>query len=463
MTSKMSEPLHHPASYRDPSGFVFQVNGIYYRQVNQPYAEDYEKLMSSGLYATLVRNKWLIEHQEIPTDPAASANGYKTLLPAQINLLSYPYEWCFTQLRDAALLTLSILTQSVGQGMILKDASPYNIQFVNGKPLFIDTLSFENYDAGRPWVAYRQFCECFLFPLYLEHYCGIGIGKILTAWPDGIPVPTTARMLPRKSRFNPGALMHVHLQNMVKPAPGKSERSSFSQEKLTRLIQHLESIIKKLKPLPAAHSTWSNYYQETILSSRYLDEKQRLFRDFMTGLPFRTAIDMGANDGVFSLILAERPETSITAIDADGACIDRLYNTLREKKISNILPLCIDLLHPSPAIGFRNRERPAFNDRAGADLVVALALIHHLVLSANIPLRDIPGYFATMTTGWLIIEFVPVEDEKAQELIRNKDRWHQPYDAPSFEQYFGEYFSIGKKSRIPGTERTLYLMKKHQP
>jgi len=456
----MPEPLHHPASYRDPSGFVFQAGGIYYRQVNQSYAADYEKLMTSGLYTTLVKNNWLIEHHEIPENLTASADWYKTLRPARLDLITYPYEWCFRQLQDAALLTLAILTESIRQDMILKDASPYNIQFPRGKPLFIDTLSFEKYDATLPWVAYRQFCECFLFPLYLAHYCGIDTGKILTAYPDGIPAGITARLLPRKTRFNPGALMHVHLQNIVRPTTGAGKTPVFSRQKLMHLIQNLESITARLKPRPAPHSAWSNYYEDTILSRQYLDEKQRLFRDFISGLPFLTAIDMGANDGFFSLILSEKPEVSITSIDADAACISRLYNTIREKNIPNILPLCIDILLPSPAIGFRNNERSSFNDRFRAELVVALALIHHLVLAANIPLRDIPQYLAALSTGWLIIEFVPLEDEKAQELIRNKHRWHLPYDISSFEQYFEEYFSIGKKSKIPGTERILYLMKK---
>jgi hypothetical protein len=456
----MPEPRNHGASYRDPSGFVFQADGIYYRQVHQSYAEDYEKLMSSGLYAALVKNKWLIPHREVPENLTASADWYKTLLPDQISLLSYPYEWCFGQLQDAALLTLSVLTESLRQDMVLKDASPYNIQFLQGSPVFIDTLSFERYDPGLPWVAYRQFCECFLFPLYLAHYRGIDTGKILTAYPDGIPAEVTARLLPRKSRFNPGALMHVHLQTMIRPASGTGRPPAFSRQKLTHLIQNLRHIVTRLKPRPTRTSPWSNYYDDTILSQNYLDEKQRLFRDLLSGVHFRTALDLGANDGFFSRILSERGEASITAIDADAVCISRLYSAIREKNISNILPLCIDVLHPSPAIGFRNKERASFNDRFHAELVVALALIHHLVLGANIPLRAIPPYLAGLSTGWLIIEFVPLEDKKAQELIRNKARWHLPYDASSFEQYFGEHFSIGKKSKVPGTERILYLMKK---
>jgi len=457
----MPEPIHHPSSYRDPSGFVFQLNGIYHRQVNQSYAGDYTLLMDSGLYTALAEKGWLIAHQEISGNHTGSADWYKTLLPAQLEQVTYPYEWCFEQLRDAALRTLAILSTAMQRGMILKDASPFNIQFVKGKPLFIDTLSFERYDPALPWVAYRQFCECFLFPLYLEHYCGIELGKLLTAYPDGIPANVTSRLLPGKSRFNPGALMHVHLQSWVKTdnGPRQGKPPAFSRQKLANLVENLAGIIKKLRTRVSSHSTWNNYYGQTILSRNYLEEKEKLFRHFIDDISFRTVLDMGANDGYFSQLLAERSDATVIAIDADAACINNLYN----KHISNILPLCVDILHPSPALGFRNRERSSFNDRFRAELVVALALVHHLVLSGNVPVGDVARHLAELSTHLLIIEFVPLEDEKAQELIRNKQRWHLPYDASSFEQLFLEYFTIVKKSKVPGTERTLYMMKKLHP
>lgn len=456
----MPEPVRHPSSYRDPSGFIFQVEGIYYRQINQSYAADYSLLMGSGLYDTLVKKGLLIAHQELPDHPPFSANAdqrYKTLLPAQLSRISYPYEWSFEQLRDAALLTLEIMNEAILHGMILKDATPFNIQFEEGKPVFIDTLSFEKYDPSLPWIAYRQFCECFLFPLYLEHYCGMEQRKIQTAWPDGISASLTARLLPWKTRLSFGTLLHVHLQNKVS---GKDERKVvFSRQKLLNILQHLESIIRGLHTSADNLSTWNNYYQTTILSQSYLHEKEKLFRVYLDGLVFHTALDLGANDGYFSQILSERKDAFILAVDADTICIDRLYRTVREKQIRNILPLCIGILHPSPAIGFRNRERASFHDRVRTELVVALAVLHHLVLSGNIPLHDIAGYMAELTTRLLVIEFVPLGDLKAQELIRHRSS-HHTYDTHSFEQHFLEYFSIEKKSVVPGTERVLYLMRK---
>jgi hypothetical protein len=459
----MSEHVRHPSSYRDPAGFIFQVEGVYYRQVNQSGAGDYEWLMSSGLYDKLVDKGLLVAHQELaipPVSPAGGAQPFKTLLPTQLDTISYAYEWGFDQLRDAALLTLKVLHQAILHGMILKDATPFNIQFVAGKPIFIDTLSFERYDPSRPWVAYRQFCECFLFPLYLEHYCGIEQRKIQTAYPDGISARLTARLLPWKSRLSPGALLHVHLQSRVRS--NSTERTpAFSQQKLLNILQHLESIVKGLRSPSDADSTWNDYYQKTILSQEYLNEKEQLVRQYLDGLAFRTALDMGANDGHFSQILSERTSASILAIDADQVCINRLYRIVREKQILNILPLCIEVLNPTAAIGFRNKERASFLDRARAELVVALAVLHHLVLSGNVPLADMADYLAELTTRWLIIEFVPLEDPKAQELIRNKTVYHRPYDTESFERAFWPYFSVEKKSLVPGTARVLYLMSKN--
>lgn len=454
----MREPHHHPSSYRDPSGFVFQVNGIYHRQVNSVYADDYDRLMASGLYDKLVAGQLLVTHKEVAENLTGSALWYKTLLPEQLRFISYPYEWSFEQIRDAALHTLTVLRVSIEKDMILKDASPYNIQFVQGRPVFIDTLSFEKYDASQPWIAYRQFCESFLFPLYIEHYCSVPVGKVLIAWPDGIPAGDTVRLLPRRSKFNAGALLHVHLQAGVKKGNGGGRQVAFSRQKLTHLIQHLEGILRKLKSGNSAHSTWSNYYEETILGDGYLQEKERVFRSFLEDLSFGSALDLGANDGYFSQILAERSEVRVVAVDGDPACIGRLYKNAGDA--GSILPLCIDLLHPSPAIGFRNRERAAYHERFCAELVVALALVHHLVLSGNVPLADVPDFLADLTTDALIIEFVPLEDAKAQELVRHKTQWHRPYDAATFEACMQQSFSIERKSVVGGTKRILYLMKK---
>ena len=448
----------HPASYRDPAGFVFTADGVHYRQVNRSYASHYDKLMKSGLYDRLTRDGLLIPHSELAASPANFPNHHLTLLPQQLAHLSFPSEWCPEQLKDAALLTLRIQHLAMDHGMTLKDATPFNIQFNPDKPIFIDTLSFETYDPAKPWIAYRQFCECFLFPLYLHRYTQTGTHRFAAAWPDGIPVKTAARLLPLKSRWNAGAWLHIFLQNQVSARNSGAAEAPvhFSKEKLTRLVEHLLSITTRLNPIPKDNSAWSNYYTGGILSKTYLEEKERLFRQYLDPLTYRDALDLGSNDGWFAKILAEsgRP---VTAADSDWLCIEKLY---REHP-ANILPLCIDLANPTPATGFRNAERSSFTDRASADLVTALALIHHLALQNNIPLAGIADYFSRLTRQYLIIEFVPASDIRAQQLTARKTTPPADYDRETFESVFTRHFRIQRTDRIPGTERQLYLLTKH--
>ncbi len=451
--------LNHPASFKDPAGFVLQANGKYYRQINISFSEDYEMLMRSGLYDVLVQNNLLLAHSEVLENFTASENHYKTLLPQQISFISYPYEWCFDQLKDAALLTIRIMKEAINRGMILKDATPFNIQFENGHPVFIDTLSFEKYDESKPWVAYRQYCECFLFPLYIEHYLNLDIQKLLATYLDGIPVNFTARLLPIKSRFNPGAWLHVYLQNSIKNYKGiKTGEASFDKIKLTHLLGNLENIVAKITSKISKTSVWNNYYSETILSQHYLNEKKTIFNYFLKNIKYNTALDLGTNNGYFACQLAQS-NANIIAIDSDSQCVNNLYQETKNNNILNILPLCIDVSNPSPATGFQNTERQSFIQRINTELVLALAIIHHLVLAKNIPLNKIAAFIASICIKNLIIEFVPLADPKAAEIIKRKNQ-HHPYDQEIFERCFSDLFVICEKKIIPGTERILYLMEK---
>lgn len=448
----------HPSSFRDPSGFIFQSGQRIYRQINKQYAGIYDRFMQSGLYEKLVAARRLIPHEEINENITGSADWYKTLLPQQLSFISYPYEWCFDQLKDAALLVLSMMKDCVHHGFILKDATPFNVQFHNGHPVWIDTLSFDVYDATKPWVAYRQFCECFLFPLYLGHYLKTDIHKTLSTYLEGIPASLTSKLLPMRSGLSLGVWLHVYLQGAVK-ADHKSmaPQGGFSQKKLLNLVMHLETIIAGFRGRRSG-TTWSDYYDATILSHKYLEEKEKLFRQMLQDVTFNTALDAGTNDGHFAKILAEKAQRVI-AIDNDSASINRLYAHIRKNSSADILPLLIDVTQPSPALGYRNRERAAFFDRIHADLVSALALIHHLVLSKNIPLASLGEFFNDITGKHLLIEFVPPNDPKVIELAKSRTALH-PYDQETFEKSFDEYFITLQKHVVPETERILYLMEK---
>ena len=410
--------------------------------------------MNSGLYQHLVQSELLVPHSETEDVIADKNNWYKTLLPRQIPFITYPYEWCFTQLKDAALLTISILKASIDHGMIIKDATPYNIQFINNAPVFIDTLSFEKYDANKAWVAYRQFCNMFLFPLYLEHYLKTDIQKTLVVYPDGIPVDITSKLLPLKSRTNVGVWLHVYLQNTItRNASSKKEDEKFSKKKLLNLVNHLEATINNLKSRNFA-SAWNNYYSESISGNNYLEEKEKIFRSIIDTIDAGTVLDLGANDGYFSKIYAEKG-TQVIAVDSDSRSICALYGSVAK----NVLPLLIDVANPSPSIGLNNAERPAFHKRIRTDVVLALALIHHLVIGRNISLGVLAAWLSDISKI-LIIEFVPREDEKVQQMLASRKDVFGDYTVANFEHIFSQYFSIKQQEPIPGSRRIIYLMEK---
>ena len=207
----MIEDVKVKSSFRDPSGFVFWSKENIFRQVNQPYRQDYDFLMSSGLYDTLVEKELLISHQEVDQFPRDQLSFYKIIKPERIAFISYPYEWCFSQLKDASLLTLHIQKTALEFGMSLKDCSAYNVQFRYGKPVFIDTLSFERYKEGDPWKAYRQFCQHFLAPLALMSHIDLRLNQLSRVFVDGIPLDLTSNLLPFKTRFSLALFVHIHL------------------------------------------------------------------------------------------------------------------------------------------------------------------------------------------------------------------------------------------------------------
>lgn len=432
------------------------MDGELYRRVNPSFLEEFNRLHATGLYDALVKEGLLLRH-EVVEEPSAGAPGGITIRPERINFVSFPYEWSFSMLRDAALLTLRLAKTALRHGMILKDATPFNIQWHKGKFVFIDTLSFETYREA-PWIAYRQFCECFLGPLLIMHYSRKQLPELMLAWPDGIPVSITSSLLPGRSRFSLFTYLHIHLHARYarrKSASGK-QPTHFPQKKLENLLNSLEALVRHIR-LPEESSTWSHYYEEAATRQDYLGQKKSIIEDWVSALRPTSAIDLGANEGAFSALLAQRNIRTLAA-DFDPWCIDRLYRSLGQQKETLIQPMVLDLSNPSPAIGLNNRERDSFLSRASYDLALALALIHHLVIGKNIPLPMIASTFCGISKS-LIIEFVPREDEKVKLMLENKEDIYMDYTQENFEKSFSAYFSIEKRQAVGTSGRTLYLMK----
>jgi len=447
-------------SFRDPSGFVFVRDGILYRQVNRRYQRHYERLMGSGLYAALVDAGLLIPHEEAALDLARTPEAYRVLRPRPIPLLSYPYEWCFSQLKKAALLTLRIARLALDYGMTLKDGSAYNIQFLEGRPVFIDTLSFEESMEGRPWVAYRQFCQHFLAPLALASCRDIRLTSLLRVHLDGVPLDLASKLLPWRTRLRLGLLLHLHLHARAqKRYSGSSVRASgrtMSRASHLGLLDSLESAVRRLEWEPRG-TEWADYYQDTNYSPEALAHKKELVGRWLGELGPDSVWDFGANVGVFSRLASDRGIPTVS-LDADPAAVELNYRRCVERGEKNLLPLWQDFSNPSAGLGWENRERMSLAERRGADLGLALALVHHLAIGNNLPLGHLAGFFARLCRH-LVIEFVPKGDSQVQRMLRTREDIFTDYTQEKFEQQFSARFTIVRSEAIRDSQRTLYLMK----
>ncbi len=460
-----SSKTRHPASFRDPSGFLFSRDNILYRQVNRSYETDFQMLMASGLYEDLITNKLLIPHQTADVDPAHAETAYIVIQPERIPFISYPYEWSFTQLKDAALTTLAVHKAAFAKGMVLKDASAYNIQFHRGKPIFIDTLSFETYQEGTPWVAYRQFCQHFLAPLALMAHTDERLGKLMRVYIDGIPLDLASKLLPTRTRLSPSLMMHIHLHASAQKryAEHSDKKATQSEKKLSRnaligIIDSLETAVRKLQ-WKGGQTEWADYYNNTNYSATANSQKHQLVKTYLEQVTPQTVWDLGANDGTFSRLASDNNITTI-AFDIDPSAVENNYLQTKSQAESHILPLQMDLTNPSPAIGWHSQERQSLLERGPADALLALALIHHLAIGNNVPLPELAQFFFD-STQWLIIEFIPKPDSQVQKLLAGRKDIFSNYHKEGFETAFTERFEIIKKEPISDSERILYLMKRH--
>jgi hypothetical protein len=449
------------SSYRDPAGFVYEDNGCILRQVNREAQQSYDRLMSSGLYRELTERGLLIRHEETDEPPRVAATAYKILRPQYIAFISYPYEWSFSQNKDAALLTLEIQRRAIRNGLTLKDASAYNVQFQDGRPIFIDTLSLELYREGEPWRAYRQFCQHFLAPLALMCLTDIRLGQLCRTNIDGIPLNLAARLLPAKSRLRLGLLLHVHLHGVLQGSAASRNMAQpvrrFHRTAMLGLIDSLESAIQRLTWKPR-ESDWSSYYDHTTYSPSATAAKLRAVAEFLDVVRPKCVWDLGANTGQFSRLASDRGAFTMS-FDIDPNCVELNYLEMKSRQETRILPLLMDLLNPSPASGWINQERFSILQRGQPDMVLALALIHHLAISGNLPLEQIARFFYSLTP-WVAIEFVAPTDSQVQLLAAQRGHVHHPYDQSSFEQCFCRYFLIqATRPTLPGS-RILYLLRR---
>ena len=415
----------------------------------------YHHLMESGLYEALLSRRLIVPHKEVELD------GFDegiVIQPKRIPFISYPYEWCFDQYRDAALATMDIQNAVMEYGMVLKDASAYNIQFLNGHTVLIDTLSFDFYSEGSPWGAYGQFCRHFFAPLLLMSEIDERMGRIMQSFIDGIPLDLAASLLKGRGGF--AAQKHIVLHSKAVNAhnddgkKGAVKQTVMSKKALTAFCESIRSDTAKLRRIDSA-SEWGNYYSNTNYTDSGSRDKAEIVREMLGKVaPLKHVWDLGANDGRFSRISVEMGVHAV-AFDLDYRAVEQNWKHVKETH-EKMLPLVLDLSAPSPAIGFANEERKTISERQKPDCIMMLAVIHHMAISNNVPFEKIAAWVVKMTDN-LIIEFVPKDDSQVQVLLATREDIFSDYDEAHFEQAFGHWFDLEIKKPVIESKRSVYL------
>lgn len=452
-----------PGSFRDPAGFVFTREGVLYRQIDRPFGPTWDEFVASGLHADLVEGGLLIPVQNADRGLAVSESAHCVVRPERVSFISYPYEWSFSQLQDAALLTLDAMKRAMAKGFWMRDASGFNVQFHRGKAVLIDSLSFEPYREGHAWPAYGQFCRHFLAPLALAAHVDLRSILFLRLHIDGMPLDLAARMLPRKTKWNPGLLTHIHLHASAGTKTGAQNahipRREIPRNAILGLIDSLERSIRALAA-PKTETVWGDYYNFTNYEKEAFERKKALVQELTEIAAPERIWDLGANTGVFSEAVAgDRRE--IVAWDGDPLAVEAAYLKWKKEKRGNLLPLLQDFSNPSPALGWAHRERNSLLERGPADLTLALALIHHLAIGNNVPLPLIAEWLTSLGK-WCLIEFVPKADSQIQRMLANREDIFDDYDEVGFRRAFAASFELVESRAIEGTERTLFLYRRRE-
>jgi hypothetical protein len=451
----------HSSSFRDPSGYIFIAENIVKRSIYPIYFKQYQALKEKGVFQKLINSGLLIPHTEI-----SSSDSEIIIQPEQIPFITYPYEWSFNQYKEAALLTLKLQKYCLEKGFSLKDASAFNITYHNGKAVFIDTLSFDFYTDNSPWRAYKQFIMHFLGPLVLAKYNGSEALRLMTTFIDGVPLKQIAAMLPFKTRLNPFLYSNIHLLAKFEDRHSKDYKDEVVPPKLSKkaqlkIITSLYDYIKNLSLNET--SEWGDYYDKTNYTKDAFETKATLINKWVDDLKPNSIIDIGGNDGTFVRRIKYKFNLSLVC-DIDNNAVDFNYEQIRRNTETNMLPFVLDIINPAPAIGFENKERQSFLSRIasfGPDITMALAVIHHITLSGNVPF-DMSAHFFASFSKYLIIEFPKRDDSWVNRLLSTKGEFKSHFDfynIENFETTYLEYFDLVDKEDVRDSKRVLYFFK----
>jgi SAM-dependent methyltransferase len=457
-----SAPRFDPGSFRDRDGRVVADGERVLRVLSPRALDDWRALAATAFFRRSVEDGKIVATREVDDAPEEVAAGWAGVLEHErVPFVSYPYEWSFGMLREGALLELDLLLAALEEDLVLKDASAFNVQWRGSCPVFIDVPSFQRLAPGEPWAGYRQFCQMFLYPLFLQSYRRVRFQPWLRGTIDGISPAECRGLLSLRDLFRPGVFLHVWLQAKLQTRYADSRDSvrqtlreaGFRKEAIQANARGLRKLVDRLRWEPPP-SVWSGYTTATS----YADadrERKAAFVERVTGARRRRLVwDLGCNTGVFSRMAAANAD-AVVALDADPVVIERLHRELVAESDRTILPLVCDLADPSPGLGWRGAERQPLVARGRPDLVLCLALIHHVVLGANVVLDDFVEWLRELGAE-LVIEFVGREDPMVRRLLRDKEDAFADYDAGHFEHVLEGAFEVRTREVLPSGNRILF-------
>ncbi len=456
------ELIYEPGSFRDREGRVVYRDGEVYRVLSKKAYDDFLFLKKTHFFQSFLNTGQLVATKEATFEGVRfDQEWHGVLRHERIPFLSYPYEWSFSMLKAAALLQLDLLIAALKEQMTLKDASSFNVQWQGCLPVFIDVCSFEKWQPGTPWAGYRQFCQLFLYPLFLQAYKNVSFQRWLRGRLDGIEIEEMNRLLGFFDLFKGGVFKHVYLHNKLKNAlsgtktniKAELKAAGFHHELIQANAKRLRALVSSLT-WKESTSVWADYVTQTSYTDADDQAKVR-FVDTVVSQKHRHLVwDLGCNTGRYSRIAAKNADY-VVAFDSDHLSIERLYRQLAEEGNRKILPLVSDISDPSPNLGWRGLERKSITNREKPELILALALIHHLVISANIPLDELVQWLSTLESD-LVIEFVTKEDVMVKRLLQNKEDIYWDYSIENFETCLSKYYRIEKKEQLQSNTRILY-------
>jgi hypothetical protein len=433
-----------------------------YRVLSETGLEDWQALSATSLWADLQSERLVVatepaEPRGLPDVLGGRAAG--ALLHERVPFISYPYEWPFSMLRDAALLQLELNQRALKAGLALKDATPYNVQWRGTRPVFIDVGSFERLRPGEPWIGYRQFCMQFLYPLMLQAYKDLPFHAALRGSIDGIS-PHDARALLAGERFKKGVMSNVLLHARLEERHGdeggrdvkaQMKRAGFNEELLAANFAKLEKLVRRLE-WKAGETAWTGYGEANTYDDAAAAAKADFVREVAARRRSALTWDVGCNDGRYSRIAAESADL-VVAFDADHATVDALYRSLDGRE--DILPLVMSVTDPSPDLGWRGRERASLERRGTPDLTLCLAVVHHVCVTGNVPVPEFLDWLRGLDSA-LVIEFPDRADPMVQRLLSGKRDGSNPdYETAVFERALEERFTVERRAAISET-RTIF-------